>query len=177
MRSSFLRVALLVVAASSLAAVTGCAAHEDEETSESEDAVRGQRRTTVFTAKLYEADYTPTEHCDIHTVLTITETQGRLVANLEDRRDGACELFVERNARSYKLEEVKEACGSTLYKAAPIEGETTSSITIQDNLGRKCRDKRPALIEVEETTDLGSMKLFGKVRTAPETRPGPSPRS
>jgi hypothetical protein len=136
---------LSLLAALVLTSLTGCAATAVTEGEDvSSDALA---KTAIESFKLYaRPGVVPSLDCDVHTELTLSG-----VATLREVVGGVCEIYVEPNERSYRLEVAGTDCGSVIYSGKASRGGKAISVTITDHRGRTCRDVREADIVVEET--------------------------
>lgn len=136
----------------------GCAAEQNEDVSSSDSEVRTETFVDVQagTFSLYEEpSSTPSDACDVHTVLTIATDESGAVATLRDVVTGVCFLYVEPNERSFKLTTETNRCGTqTLGGETSVDGET-HFISITDNRRRLCAGKVSADVVVEEYDTAG----------------------
>jgi hypothetical protein len=144
----------LVLSASFSFGVMGCAASSEDAGEGSESKLSNEK---LLESKLYDdPDAAQQDFCDVHTFLSLEKSGGKIVAKLENRVTGACELHVERDPRSFEVTTGTD-CGSTVY-----EGQAGGDkVRIQDHRQRLCHDLRPSLLEIEETRRGRSRALYG----------------
>jgi hypothetical protein len=145
------------LAVAMVAALAGCAVEVESGRDEaaSSDALG---RTVVESFKLYgRPGFVPSATCDVHTELALSN-----VATLREVVSGVCEIDVEPNERSYRLELAGTDCGSVVYRGAKRVSGKLTSITVTDHRARTCRDVREADIVVEESgvTEGAPQRLF-----------------
>jgi hypothetical protein len=144
----------LVLSASFAFGVMGCAANTGDVDEGTASKLSSEK---LLEAKLYDdPDAAQQDFCDVHTFLSLEKSAGKIVAKLENRVTGACEIHVERDPRSFEVTTATD-CGSTVY-----EGQAGGDkVRIQDHRQRLCHDLRPAILEIEETRRGKSYSLYG----------------
>lgn len=123
---------------------------EDDDAISSDEAIKAG--ITPGTWKLYaDAHHEPTPGCDVHTAIELSNYRSGSRIDLEEVVGGVCELYVDPDARFYRLRFDSTACGSKIYKGQKKIHGKTRAITVTDHRTRICRDLVPAKIVVEET--------------------------
>lgn len=108
--------------------------------------------------KLYlTANATPNPLCDVHRRLVLGPGGH---ATLREELEGACEIAVVPNERTYDLEGHTDSCGSSIFTATAKANGVSRTIKITDHRTRGCEDIVPAKIIVEESKNDASIKLF-----------------
>lgn len=138
------------------ASLVGCAVDAEGQNENTSSAALD--RSVVESFKLYgRPGFVPSTTCDVHTELSLSN-----VATLREVVAGVCEIAVEPNERSYRLELAGTDCGSVIYRGSKRVSGKLTSITVTDHRGRTCRDVRDADIVVEESgvTEGAVQRLF-----------------
>lgn len=111
--------------------------------------------------KMYsEPNARPNPNCDVHTEMTLWEKAPEatvMTVSLRDSLDGACEIYVLPNPRTYIMTREQDSCGSKVYV------DTMAGARLMDHRTRMCEDIVPALFVLEETDAEGKVRtLYSK---------------
>jgi hypothetical protein len=122
-----------------------------------------QREPRSLSEKLYpRGTPRPAAFCDIHTSLIVDRSPlAGTFAILEDKVTGFCRIWVKPNVRFLRLAYIGSECGSTIFEGANLAPGDVSTVRIQDNEGRFCRDMRPKLEVTEMYVDGTDRVLVG----------------
>ncbi len=124
---------------------------ETDEAEEMSTAEAVSTRVEPGKWKLYSKPFhEPSAFCDVHTALELVNSGGA-TARLHEAVSGTCKLAVMPNPRSFKLRLTDVSCGSPFYEGKLRVNGKLSTITIQDNRHRTCRDLSRGKIIVTET--------------------------
>ena len=161
MKLSMLKLAALALVCAPFA--VACSADTSDAGSEGDDVTIDEANAARIGPgefKLYaQPRVTPNKNCDPHTKLVLSATGGSK-AHVENALDGFCEIAVIPDPRDYRLRAAGQDCGSKIYTGSVRKNGEKYSIKIIDNRTRLCENVIAALIEVEETTPRGTIKLY-----------------
>lgn len=148
---------LLLFAAAALAASSAACTADTSEPStgdETDDVSVDEANAAKVTPgnfKLYgEPHARPTAGCDVHTRLTFAAGTYS-TARFEEAVSGFCELYVEPNARTYRLRLAGTDCGTRIYAGSVTKKGQKFAVKITDNRTRLCENVVAAAVIVEET--------------------------
>lgn len=111
--------------------------------------------STPASFKLYsEAHVEITPSCDFYTQLNLDSSA--LIASMENKLAGTCELALLPDPRSYNLSASTDGCGAVIYKGQ----NALRSIEITDNRTNTCEIPLPALVVVTEKTVAGAHTYY-----------------
>jgi len=120
--------------------------------------------------------------CTVGTELVLQGSpQAGVVAHLRERVLGACEIYVEPNVRSYRLQLAETSCGSLIFRGvARLADGRGATLELTDHRSRMCMDLVPAQIVAQEQIGayrrlLQSIEVKGGIVGAPQNRPATRP--